>query len=391
MNQATKEFIEKNANKDVKSLALKKTSSKDIDLALAIRQIEGMQKVKNKIPTFFHCPTLFYPPKLSLEQSSSEITAKYKSTHCKGTKIVDLTGGFGIDCFFLSGNFNESVYIEKQKELCDLAEHNFKQLGSKNIKIINTAAEDFLLTEFTSDWIYLDPARRKESGAKAVLLSDCEPNVAELQEKLLEKAENVMIKLSPMFDLSQLQRELKNIREIHIIAVENECKEILVILKRNYNESIQIKNVHFPKNKSQEVFEFTEDEEKKCVSNFANDVKKYLYEPNAAILKSGAFKIIGEKHSFYKLHINSHLYNSDELKRNFQGRIFEVKETLIFNKENIRKLKIEKANISVRNFPLSVDELRKKLKIKEGGDKYIFATTLQNDKKVLLICTKVNL
>lgn len=389
MNQATKDFILRNVNVDITSLALKKNSSDDVDYTLALKQIEGMQKIKGKVPIFFNHSDILYPQKLSLEQSSSEITAKYKSSLCKGNIFVDLTGGFGIDCVFLSENFKKSIYVERQTELCTLAKHNFAALNKPNIEIYNISAEDFLENDFTADWIFIDPARRKESGAKAVLLSDCEPNVVNLQSKLLEKAENVMIKLSPMIDLSQLQRELTFVKEIHVIAVENECKEILIILKRNYKETISIKAIHFPKNKNVETFEFTDEEEKNCISFFSDGIDKYLYEPNVATLKSGAFKSVGNQFNINKLHVNSHLYTSNEFITDFQGRSFEVKEVLNFNKEELKRLKLDKANITVRNFPLSVNELRKKLKIKEGGDEFIFATTLYNEKKVLVICNKI--
>ena len=262
MNQQTQNFILKYADEDVNTLALKAPSFPGVDIPLALRQIEGRQKVKAKIPTFYSCPTILYPVKLSLEQSSSEITARYKSSLCRGGKLVDLTGGFGIDSYFFSEKFKEVVYVERQEELCTLAAHNYQELNKSNIQIVNQPAEGFLKNDVTADWIYLDPARRKESGAKAVLLSHCEPNVAELQHALLEKAENVMIKLSPMFDLAQLQRELRHIREIHVVAVENECKEILVLLQRGFTSPVTFKAVHFPKNKAVEVFELTEEEEK---------------------------------------------------------------------------------------------------------------------------------
>lgn len=389
MNQATKDFILNHANEDVNKLALKSKSYTEVDISIAIKQIEGKQKIKNKIPTFFTNNEILYPHKLSLEQSSSEITAKYKSFICKGYNMADLTGGFGIDCFFLSHNFQKIYYVERQKELCDLAMHNFKILEKPAIEVIHSTSEDFLKTEINIDWIFIDPSRRKESGAKAVFLSDCEPNVFDLQNIMLEKAENVMIKLSPMIDISQLRRDLHFIKEIHVLSVENECKEILVILKRGYNQSINFFAVNFPQKKSIEVFDFEQNDEKNSISSLAESVQNYLYEPNASILKSGAFKIIGNKFQLSKLHKNSHLYTSNELKSNFYGRIFEVKKVLNFNKEELKKMDLSKANIAARNFPISVKDLRNKIKIKEGGNDYVFATTLQSEKKVLIICNKI--
>ncbi|MGC3978848.1 MAG: SAM-dependent methyltransferase [Paludibacteraceae bacterium] len=389
MNLQTKDFIQKYVNEDVNILILKSVLSADVDIPLAIKQIEGMQKIKDKVPMFYRCAELLYPPKLSLEQCSSEITARYKSSLCRGKKMVDLTGGFGIDTFFMSENFDETIYVERQQKLCELAEHNFAVLSTKNIKIQHETSEVFLETDFVADWIYIDPARRKDGGAKAVLLSDCEPDVTELQDKLLTKAPNVMIKLSPMFDLAQLQRELKNIREIHIIAVENECKEILVLLERDYHLKVTINAVHFQKNKNAKVLTFHKEEEKNTIVNYTETVLEYLYEPNAAILKSGAFRTSASFFKLHKLHINSHLYTSNDINEHFQGRIFKVKSVIPFNKEELKRWDCKKANVSVRNFPLSVNELRKKLKLKDGGNEYIFATTLYNNQKVLITCTKI--
>ncbi|MFV0472324.1 MAG: THUMP-like domain-containing protein [Paludibacteraceae bacterium] len=389
MNQNTKNFIDRHVHDDIYTLALKAQSYHDVDITLAIRQIEGKQKTERKVPVFYRCTELLFPPKLSLEQSSSEVTSRYKSTLCSGNKLVDLTGGFGIDCFFMSEKFKNIVYIEKEKELCKLAKHNFKVLGRDCIEVVNETAERFLETDFDADWIFIDPARRKSDGTKAVLLSDCEPNIALLQKKLLIKAENVLIKLSPMFDLVQLQRELHSIKTIHIVAIENECKEILVVLKRNYNENIKIKAIHFLKNKNPEWLEFDNENEKALNIDCTKDVEKYLYEPNCAILKSGAFKTISHKYNLHKLHTNSHLYTSEKLLPEFQGRIFEVKNVIDYKKSNLKKMDIPKANLTTRNFPLTVAELRKKLNINEGGDDYIFATTLSNNNLVLINCKKL--
>ena len=388
MNPQTQDFILKHAEENVHALALKASSFPEVDMPLALRQIEGRQKMKSKVPTFYSCLNVLYPVKLSLEQSSSEITARYKSSLCQGQKMVDLTGGLGIDSYFFSEKFNDITYVERQAELCALATHNYKALNRCNIQIINDSAENFLKNDIIADWIYIDPARRKDGGAKAVLLSDCEPNVAQLENALVEKAENVMIKLSPMFDLSQLQRELRHIREIHVVAVENECKEILVLLERNFTQPLRIKAVNFPKSRANEVFEFTEEEEKNAVSSYTDILSNYLYEPNSGILKAGAFKYIGNKYLLKKLHLSSHLYTSEKLIENFPGRVFQIKEVFNFNKSELKKMNIPQANISVRNFPLTVEQLRKKLKMKEGGNLYIFATTLHSGQKALILCEK---
>ena len=391
MNQATRIFIDEHTNDDVTLLSLQAARFPDVDIPFAIRQISGKQKVREKIPTFYNCRELLYPLKLSLEQSSSEITAKHKSALCEGEVLYDMTGGFGVDCFFLSSRFRQVFYVEAQTELCQLAEHNFSALGRANISIINDTAENFLNNYMDADWIYLDPARRLESGKKAVLLSDCEPNVALLQDKLLEKSTRVMIKLSPMFDIAALRHELKHIREIHIVAVANECREIIVMLERNYNAQPEIKTTNYSRIGTIEKFEFTAGDEQGAEITFTTALRQYLYEPNAAIMKSGAFGLISEKFRLSKLHINSHLYTSDCLIDDFPGRIFCVQTTIDFSKKSLSNLndEVKKANLTIRNFPLTVNELRKKLKIPEGGDVYLFATTLADNKKVLVKCSKV--
>ena len=391
MNQATRIFIDEHTNDDVALLSLQAARFPDVDMPFAIRQISGKQKVREKIPTFYSCRELLYPLKLSLEQSSSEITAKHKSALCEGEVLYDMTGGFGVDCFFLSSRFRQVFYVEAQTELCQLAEHNFSALGRANISIINDTAENFLNNCGDAHWIYLDPARRLESGKKAVLLSDCEPNVALLQDKLLEKSTRVMIKLSPMFDIAALRHELKHIREIHIVAVANECREIIVMLERNYNAQPEIKTTNYSRIGTIEKFEFTAGDEQGAEITFTTALRQYLYEPNAAIMKSGAFGLISEKFRLSKLHINSHLYTSDCLIDDFPGRIFCVQTTIDFSKKSLSNLndEVKKANLTIRNFPLTVNELRKKLKISEGGDVYLFATTLADNKKVLVKCSKV--
>ena len=275
MNQATRIFIDEHTNDDVTLLSLQAARFPDVDIPFAIRQISGKQKVREKIPTFYNCRELLYPLKLSLEQSSSEITAKHKSALCEGEVLYDLTGGFGVDCFFLSSRFRQVFYVEAQTELCQLAEHNFSALGRANISIINDTAENFLNNCGDADWIYLDPARRLESGKKAVLLSDCEPNVALLQDKLLEKATRVMIKLSPMFDIAALRHELKHIREIHIVAVANECKEIIVMMKKNHMEQPAIITTNYSKSGTIEKFEFTTGDEQGAEITFTTALRQY--------------------------------------------------------------------------------------------------------------------
>jgi len=390
MNSETKEFISTHLNADVHQLALQAGRFPLVDMALAIRQINGMQKIKTKVPLFYTTDEILYPAQLSLEQSSSQSTATYKSTLCEGNSLADLTGGFGIDCCFISAHFKHVSYVERQSELCELASHNFKVLGKNHIEIFNQDTETFLPEMQTVDWIFIDPARRGTGGKKVVLLSDCEPDLSALSALLLEKAANVMIKLSPMMDISAALRDLPQTTEVHIVAVENECKEVLLILRKNNEKPLQVFTINFGKNDHQQLFRFDAHEESNATSKLSSEVGKYLYEPNAAVMKSGGFKLIGNYFGLSKLHDNTHLYTGNELLLEFPGRIFNVKKVWGNSKSSLKQLTTEhpKANISTRNYPISVDELRKKLKIKDGGETYLFACTLANEEKVIIDCKK---
>ena len=391
MNNETIKFITNHENDDVFTLKLEFGSNPHVDIDLAIRQIAGRQKVKHKVPLFYNNDDILYPAQLSLEQASSESTALYKSTICKGNSLVDLTGGFGIDCYFMSQQFNQATYVERQEELCDLANHNFKVLDSDQIKVIHSTTEEYLSSIDSVDWIFMDPARRSKGGKKVVLLSDCEPNVSILYPILLIKAAHIMVKLSPMMDISAVIRDLPNTNEVHIISVDNECKEVLLILNRSVEKNQRVVTINIRNNKENQLFEFKFKEEYTSEVAYAIKVGTYLYEPNAGIMKSGAFKLIGERFKLHKLHKNTHLYTSNELIAEFPGRIFEVKEQWGNSKKELKYLvdKIPIANISTRNYPLSADELRKKLKIKEGGVVYLFACILNNEQKVIIETNKV--
>lgn len=390
MNKETRQFIFENSEADVHQLALQTGRFSLVDMALAIRQINGKQKIKNKIPSFFLNNDILFPAQLSLEQSSSESTAKYKSTLCEGKTLTDLTGGFGIDCYFLTSRFQQVSYVERNAELCEIARHNFDVLGRKNIEVFNANSEKFLAEMLPVDWIFIDPTRRNESGKKVVFLSDCEPNVSALSSLLIEKASNVMIKLSPMLDITSAVRELPDISEIHIISVDNECKEVLLIINQNVDNNNKINTINISKNKIDQVFSFNSGEESDSTAAYTSTIGKYLYEPNAAVMKSGAFRLVGNRFALSKLHANTHLYTSHVLTLEFPGRVFEVNKVWGNSKKELKELVITnpKANISTRNYPLSVDELRKKLKIKDGGEIYLFACTLANEQKVIIECLK---
>lgn len=400
MNKSTQEFIQQHINDDVLQLGLQKTKYPDVDYPLAIRQISGRQKFKKKVPQFYYHPDILFPVQLSVEQASSEITAKYKSELVSGRTFVDLTGGFGVDFFFLSNKFENGIYVERDKQLCELAIHNFKALGINGFEVCHQKAEDYIPIMPEVDLIYLDPHRRNDSGKKTVCISDCEPDVSILIKILLSKSSEIMIKLSPMLDIRQAINDIPQTSEIHVLAVENECKEILLILKKQIQKEemvvekneIIIKTLNFLKNGSRQQFDFQIDEEVVNETSFTSSPLQYLYEPNAAIMKSGAFKSIGARFGLKKFHPNTHLYTDNTIKADFPGRIFFVQHIAGNTKEDFKLLKQRspKANISVRNYPLSVEEYKKKSGIKDGGDDYIFAFKTNNGNLINVVAKKLN-
>ena len=432
---SVKEFIEKHLKDDVNRLALAKFPE-GIDREFVIRQIHARQVLSKKLPSWAENDELVFPKKLSLEQCSSELTAKYKA-ELLSTKsheiarrefsedscsladekriLIDLTGGMGVDTAFLSDNFDKTYYVEMQEELCEIAKHNFKVMN-KNIEVVNDNAEHFLTICDEVDCIYLDPARRDEYGRKMVSLHDCSPDVVELHDLLLKKAKRVLVKVSPMLDIEMVKKELKDITEIHVVAVRNECKEILICQRttdngqqtcENSEDCLQMIAVDLRENWN---FAFTENEELEAQWTLADNVGRYLYEPGAACMKAGCFKLLSQRYGLDKLHRNSHLYTSDDLIPDFPGRIFEVVNVVPFDKKtkkNIWTLDFEdaktqrkslslcdsatfkKANVAVRNFPLSAEELKKNLGLQDGSDFYIFGSTMKGEKKVVVLTKKV--
>ena len=389
----TRQFINEHQSDDVRNLALQARKYPDVDIPAAITQIAGRQIAAEKIPSWKEIDDIWYPKHLSLEQCSSEITARYKASLLQGESLADLTGGFGIDCAFLAAKFKSAIYVERQQELCEIAAHNFPILNLNHINVRNEDGVAYLQTMSPVDCIFLDPARRNEHGGKTVAISDCEPNVAELEALLLSKANRVMIKLSPMLDLSLALKELKHTQEIHILSVNNECKELLILLRQTSPAEIAIHCVNLLTKGTQEEqhLVFTREQEQRSQCTYTDSLGNYLYEPNASLLKAGAFRSIAAAYPVRKLHPNSHLYTSDSFIENFPGRIFRIVNQCSFNKKEVKEnlADLKKANVTVRNFPATVAELRKRLHLTEGGDTYLFASTLNNGQKVIIRCEKV--
>lgn len=398
MNQISPEtqtFIREHRQDDVRALALQANKYPQVDMAEAVVQIAGWQIAEKKVPLWARTEGILYPRHLSMEQCSSEVTAWYKASLVSGESLADLTAGFGVDCSFMARNFNRVIYVEKQEILCDLARHNFPLLGLSRIQVCQADGVEYLRQMEPVDCLFLDPARRDSHGGKTVAISDCEPDVCALESLLVEKGQYVLVKLSPMLDIGTALRELKYLREIHIVAVNNECKELIAVLKKPSDNTYSSDNEviifceQAVNNLLTTPFSFTLSEEKNAACTWAEEVEDYLYEPGASLLKAGPYRLLSERYGVRKLQANSHLYTSFH-EVDFPGRRFRVLEVSDFGKKNLKQFLqgIEKANLTVRNFPTSVVELRKKLKLKEGGDLYLFATTLHGGQKVLIKCIK---
>ncbi len=398
ISSETRRFIREHQSDDIRTLALQAKKYPNVDMPVAITQIAGRQVAAEKIPSWKEMEDIWYPKHLSLEQCSSEITARYKAGLLQGESLTDLTAGFGIDCSFLAARFRSVTYVERQEELCEIAAHNFPILRLNHITVRNEDGVAYLQAMSPVDCIFLDPARRNEHGGKTVAISDCEPDVAWLEELLLSKAHRIMVKLSPMLDLSLALKELPHTEEVHILSVNNECKELLLLLgqelpaAQNPPKEVAIHCVNlFTKGaQAAQHFVFTREQEQRNECMYTDTLGSYLYEPNTSLLKAGAFRSIAATFPVKKLHPNSHLYTSDTLIAGFPGRVFRIVSRCSFNKKEIKEslAGLKKANITVRNFPSTVAELRKRVNLTEGGDTYLFASTLNDGQKVLIRCEK---
>ena len=387
MNDKTRDFIEQNLNADIRQLALKGCRDKDVDLDAAIRQIAGRQTARRKLPSWAALDGILYPPHLNMEQCSSEQTARYKaricSSHPSPKTLVDLTGGFGVDFAFMSEAFDEATYVERNSELFAISSANMKILAPK-AKCLNEDGLEVLHRLDHVSMIFMDPARRDHHGARTYGISDCTPNVLEIKDELLQKADVVMLKLSPMLDWHKAISDLgeQYIKEVHIVSVQNECKELLIVMQQQPAEPPTVYCVN-----DDSVFSYHPSSiSSNHISHHSSLI--YLYEPNASIMKAGCFAEIEQAFEVSQLAPNSHLFASDQVIEDFPGRKFRISAVTSMNKQELKQaLKdIRQANIAVRNFPMSVADLRKRLKLSEGGNDYIFATTLTEGKKVLIIC-----
>ena len=385
MNEATRQFIQAYRTEDVRRLALSGAKADGVDMPFALQQIAGWQTARKKLPSWAVIEGLIYPPHLNMEQCSSEQTAIYKKSILpvlskKGT-FVDLTGGFGVDFSWMSSAFDRRIYVERNADLCEVARHNFSLLGLE-AEVVCEDAEVYLRRMEHADVIFLDPARRDQHGGRTYGIADCTPNVIELLPLLMEKADSIILKLSPMLDWRKAVDDLKGVSEVHIVSVDNECKELVLVVRSHPSDTFRLVCVNDGAWEVPTVEASYEQKEMEAI---------YLYEPNASIMKAGCFKEVEQAFDVQQLAANSHLFVSEQKVADFPGRQFVIEAATSMNKQELKAHigQMERANVAVRNFPLTAEQLRKKLKLKDGGDMYIFGTTLSNGAHQLYICRKI--
>lgn len=397
----TAEFIREYRERDIRQLALQANRFPDVDMPYALDQIQGWQIARRKLPKWAACDGVIFPPHLSMEQCSSEPTAQYKLNLAMewaervghASSMTDLTGGFGVDFSFTSCAFAAATYVERNEQLCHIVEHNLPLLGLNNATVVCADAVEYLSTVEPQTMLFLDPARRDEHGAKTVMLADCTPDVVQLLPKLLEKSRFTMLKLSPMLDWHKAVDDLQGaVREVHIVSVGGECKELLLVLSTVVESELKVYCADLSTaSDTSSIFVYTPGSSAPVAnSKLKTQNSKFVHEPNASIMKAGCFDELALAYGVSPVSRNSHLFLSDEPVEDFPGRSFVVERVTTMNKGELRKTLagIEKANIATRNFPLTVAELRKRLKIKDGGDVYIFATTTAEGEHLLLISRK---
>ncbi len=399
----TQEFITQNLDADIRDLALRHAGRTDIDLHYALDQIAGRRTAQTKLPTWAATDGIIYPPHISMEQCSSEQTAMYKAKVAQRliaelpvlpvlppnpTTLIDLTGGFGVDFSFLAPLFDKAVYIERQSHLCDLSRHNMAALGITQAETVCGDCAQIIEEISHATLIYADPARRSASGSRTFAISDCTPDVLTMKETLLDKADFTMLKLSPMLDWRKAAADMgSHVGEVHIVSAGNECKELLLIMSRKFTGLERIYCVN-----DDQTFSFTPSQtsQQSLTSQLSPAPPAYLYEPNASLMKAGCFALIAQRYACRPVSRDSHLFLSSEPIPSFPGRGFAIRAITTMNKRELKAALggTGRANVSVRNFPMTADALRKKLKLKDGGDTYIFGTTTADSRHVLIICEK---
>ena len=392
-NEETIRFVREHREQDVRSLALQVRRDGDIDLPWALDQIQGWQTARRKLPSWAAIDGIVYPPHLSMEQCSSQQTALYKCgivERLRHETLIDLTGGFGVDFAFMAKCCNQAIYVEQQEHLCATAQHNFDLLGLNHARIIHGDAEEVLNsldTAPTRTLIYLDPARRDSNKARTYAIADCTPNVLELKERLIAAAHHVLVKLSPMLDWHKAVSDLgQHVAEVHIVSTGNECKELLILMTAGHEGEPDIYCVN-----DEQALTYSSPQGEAPTLIADSEQAGYLYEPNASIMKAGCFGLLTQRYPVMALAPDSHLFVSSEPVKDFPGRSFAVTAVTTMNKKELATaLKgISRANVAVRNFPMTAQQLRQRLHLQDGGDCYIFGTTTAAGQRVLYLCKKM--
>ncbi|BDD08205.1 hypothetical protein FUAX_06370 [Fulvitalea axinellae] len=390
LSEKAQKFIKDHEAHDPFSLALQADKYPDLPVRDLAEQIASKRKAKKKLPAWYACEGIIFPPKLSMEQCSSELTAKYKAGLVSGDRMADITGGSGVDTFYLSKSFRHADYVEVNPALAEITEHNLKALGADNVDCHTGDGLVFIEnSETTYDCIYLDPARRSDAGRKVYALEDCTPDIVKEKDKLLEKSEKVLVKTAPLMDIDRAVDDLGCVSKVWVVSSENECKEVLYLLEKEADNEPEIIAVDIQPNGTVRELSFTRKGEKDISTNLS-EPDAYLYEPNPAVMKAGAFKSVADKFGLGKLHQHSHLYTGPDFLPDFPGRKFELIGTCTVDRKALKSILPEgKANVVTRNFPQSAENIKKKLKLKDGGNTFVFATTLLDGKKALLVCRRV--
>ena len=381
-DKSVQDYISKNLSTDVFKVILKKQIFPKVTNKEIAEQISAKAKSKKKLPTYFNTPNIYFPNKVNIEQTSSEKTAEFKSKIVTGNTMIDATGGFGVDSMYFSKEFKKTVYIEENKELFEIVKVNSNKLGLNNIKHLNDDGIEYVKKiDTVIDLLYIDPSRRNKENKKVHFLSDCTPLIDHDLIESLQNFKTILIKCSPIIDLKKTINDLKVVSKIYIVGINNEVKEVLFKLNKQSNNDIKIKCIDLSNRDLDFEFNINEIDNKK--NNDNSEVLNYLYEPNSMILKSGAFGLICDRYDVKKLNTNSHLYTSKEL-IDFPGRVFTVNSVVNYSKRNLKDLNISKANITTRNFPIDVKDIRKKSKILDGGDHYLFFTTNHLNEQIII-------
>ncbi|MDO7875251.1 class I SAM-dependent methyltransferase [Hymenobacter sp. ASUV-10] len=391
--EAARRYVAAHLHDDPAHLALQARRHPGLPVPELVRQIQARQKARTKLPDWADNPDLIFPPALSVEQASSARTAAFKAALVGGQRLADLTGGFGADTAAFAQRVAHVDYVERNAQLAAVVEYNLHQLGIRNVTTHAAEALKFLHeTPHHFDWLYLDPARRDTAARKIFRLADCEPDILKIMPLLLQKADKILLKTSPMLDIEQAILELGQVRRLWVLAVDNEVKEVLYELGQEPAVDPERYALNLRRDGTQQEFRLNRAREARAIPRYA-EPQQYLYEPNAAVLKAGAFRSIGTAFEFLKLHQHSHLYTSDVLRADFPGRIFRV---LAVEKADGAALKVHlgpeaRAHVTTRNFPDSVADFRKRTGIREGGDIYLFATTDLRGRLMVLVCEKAKL